>query len=143
MPLIPYEPFRNLENWKRDLDRFFNEFPSNLRIGNQIPRTDVYETEKEVVVICEMPGLEKKEDIHIDVSGNRLDIAGTFHSTTEVKEEEMHRKERFTGHFQRSVLLPAQVKNEGITASYKKGILEVRMPKVEPDTKNRIDIQFH
>lgn len=78
MPLIPYEPFRNLENWKRDLDRFFNEFPSNLRIGNQIPRTDVYETEKEVVVICEMPGLEKKEDIHIDVSGNRLDIAGTF-----------------------------------------------------------------
>ncbi|MEB3103430.1 Hsp20/alpha crystallin family protein [Ferviditalea candida] len=143
MVMIPYEPFRHLEHWKRDFDRFFNEFPSFLRAENNLPRMDVYETEKEVVATCEIPGLEKKEDIHIDVNEDRLEIGGVFQGTTNVENEQMHRKERFSGRFQRLVTLPAHVKNEGVTASYKNGILEIHMPKAEPHAKKRIDIQFH
>lgn len=143
MSLIPYGPFRNLEHWKRDLDRFFNEFPASLRLGNNVPRMDVYETDKEVVVTCEIPGLEKKEDIDIDVNGDLLVIRGMIQRANEVEDEQMHRRERFTGRFQRSVVLPARVKNEEVTARYKNGILEIRMPKAEPTTKNRIDIEFH
>ncbi len=143
MSLIPYEPFRNLENWRKDIDRFFNEFPAGFRAGGHFPSMDVYETEKEVVAACEIPGLEKKEDIRIDVDGDRLDIGGVFQNAKEAREELMHRKERFTGRFQRSVTLPARVKSEGITASYKNGILEIRMPKAEAGQRNQIDVQFH
>jgi HSP20 family protein len=140
--LTPYEPFGALEHWRRDLDRFFNDFPASLRPGSGFPRMDVYET-KEVVVHCEIPGVEKKEDIHIDVNGDRLTVGGVYHSSRELKEAQMHRRERFEGRFQRSVTLPAQVKNEGITASYKNGLLEIHLPKQEPGSNNRIDIEFH
>lgn len=145
MPLIPYEPFRHLEGWKRDLDRLFNDFPAFVR-GDQtfgVHRIDVYETDNEVVATCDIPGLEKKEDIQIDIDGNMLTISGTINRTNEVKEEQMHRQERFFGRFQRSVSLPAAVSEEGVTATYKNGVLEVRMPKAKPQSKRQIDIRFH
>ena len=141
MPLIPYEHF---DNWRRDLDRFFNEFPSQFRNSMFGPhRIDVYETENEVVVSCEIPGLEKKEDIRIDVEGNVLSVSGTVNRTHEVKEEQMHRRERFYGRFQRSVTLPVDVDEEGVTATYKNGILEIRLPKAKPQARRQIDVQFH
>ena len=141
MPLIPYE---HLDNWRRDLDRFFNEFPNQFRNSMLGPhRFDVYETENEVVVSCEIPGLEKKEDIRIDVEGNVLSVSGTVNRTHEVKEEQMHRRERFYGRFQRSVTLPAEVDEEGVSATYKNGILEIRLPKAKPQSRRQIDVQFH
>jgi HSP20 family protein len=144
MALIPYEPFRHLENWKRDLDRFFNEFPLQFRgqeFGAQ--RIDVYETENEVVASCEIPGLEKKDDVQIHVDNNVLTISGSINKTHEVKEDQIHRQERFYGRFQRSVTLPAAVNEDEVTATYKNGVLEIRMPKIKPPEKKRIDVQFH
>ncbi len=145
MSLIPYEPIRRLEQWRRDLDRFFTDFPANLGFREDfgVHRVDVYETESEVVASCEIPGLEKKEDVHIEINGNVLTVGGVINRSEEIKDEQMHRKERFTGRFQRAITLPAQVKSEGVKATYKNGILEIRMPKAHPDTKNRIDVEFH
>jgi len=140
--LTPYEPFQSLEHWKRDLDRFFNDFPASLRPGSSFPRMDVFETDREVVVHCEIPGVEKKEDIHIDAEGDRLTVGGVYHSANEWKEAQAHRRERFEGRFQRSVTLPAKVREEGIFASYKNGVLEIRLPKQEPRSGRKIDIEF-
>lgn len=146
MPLVPYEPFRHLENMRRELDRFFtNDFsifkPGSQNFGNL--SVDVYETESEVVATCDIPGLEKKEDVNIDIDNNILSISGSVNRVNEVKEENMHRQERFVGRFKRSIALPSNVSSEGVKATYKNGVLEVRMQKLQGDTKKRIDVQFH
>ncbi|WP_276351897.1 Hsp20/alpha crystallin family protein [Cohnella caldifontis] len=149
MPLVPYEPFRHFENMRRDLDSFFSRdwpmLPAGLSREMGLGRisVDVYETENEVVAACEIPGLEKKEDVNIDVGDNVLSISGTLNRVNEVKEENIHRQERFFGRFHRSVALPTAVSAEGVTATYKNGVLEVRMPKKKGDSKQRIDVQFH
>jgi HSP20 family protein len=134
-----------MDVFRRGLDRFFHDLPSAFSFGEGvgIHRTDVYETENEVVVSCEVPGLEKKEDVQLDVNGDVLTIAGVIHRSNEIKAEQMYRSERFTGRFQRQISLPSPVKEEGIKASYKNGILEVRMPKASPGERKRIDVQFH
>jgi HSP20 family protein len=146
MPLIPYDSFRNLEHWRRDIDRMFSHLPTLFsseveRLG--VPRLDVYETESEVVATCDIPGLARKEDVHIDVEDNVLTISGTIQRMNEIKEEHYHRQERFMGRFHRSVTLPARVSPEGVQATYKNGVLEVRMPKQKPGTKRKIDVDFH
>jgi HSP20 family protein len=147
MSLIPYEPFRHLESMRRDLDRFFPTDFSTLRTGFGqhfgTPSIDIHETENEIVATCDIPGLEKKEDVNIEIDNNILSISGAVNRVNEVKKENMHRQERFVGRFQRSVTLPSRVSSEGVKASYKNGVLEIRMPKLQMDTRKRIDIEFH
>lgn len=147
MPLIPYEPFRRLENMRRELDRFFTaDFPAfrtGLAQNWGTPSLDIHETENEVVVTCDIPGLEKKEDVNIDIENNVLSISGSVNRVNEVKEENLHRQERFAGRFQRSVTLPSRVASEGVKATYKNGVLEIRIPKLQADTRKKIDVEFH
>ncbi|MDH4617746.1 Hsp20/alpha crystallin family protein [Brevibacillus sp. AY1] len=147
MSLIPYKPFRHLENMRKELDHFFNDdfmtFRTSIGQGLGTLNIDIHETENEVVATCDIPGLEKKEDVNIDVDHNMLTISGSINRVNEVKEEQMHRQERFVGRFQRSVALPSRVNTEGIKATYKNGVLEIRMPKIQADNKKKIDIQFH
>ncbi|TCT26679.1 HSP20 family protein [Melghiribacillus thermohalophilus] len=149
MPLIPYEPFRRLEHMKRELDHFFsNDFPSltfrdEFKPIFQTPRADVYETEKEVVARCDLPGIENKEDVRIEVDTHSLTISGKISRTREVKEEKFMTQERHEGSFHRTIPLPASVSSEGVKATYKNGVLEVRMPKTGDEQKRKIDIEFH
>lgn len=146
MPLVPFEPFRRADHWKKEMDKFFNEgLPSAFGFQQEFgaPRMDVYETEREVVAHFEIPGLEKKEDVDIQVEQQTLAIVGTVHKVHEAKEEQYHRKERYSGRFQRTVALPAEVQAEGTVATYKNGILEVKMPKVQNSARKRIDVEFH
>lgn len=142
MSLIPYQPFRRLEQIRKDLDRFFPDF-SWLNQEFEIPRIDVYETENEVIASCEIPGIENKDNIRIDVQEQHLTISGVINKMEEEREENYFRKERFSGRFQRTVPLPCPVSAEGSQATYKQGILEVRMPKLKQNPGKRIDIQFH
>ncbi|MFD0715771.1 Hsp20/alpha crystallin family protein [Paenibacillus sp. GCM10027626] len=147
MALVPYEPFRHLENIRREFDRVFSGDFSGLRSGLSQHfgnlSVDVHETDNEVVATCDIPGLEKKEDVHIDIDRNALAISGTIKRESGLEEEHMHRKERFVGRFHRLVNLPSPVSSEGVTASYKNGVLQIRMPKLQGDTKKKIDVQFH
>ncbi|MCY8405122.1 Hsp20/alpha crystallin family protein [Bacillus sonorensis] len=145
MPLVPYEPFKHLNTIRREFDRVFADFPATFggEHGFGGIRVDVHETENEIVASCDIPGLESKEDVHIDVENNMLHISGSINRSNEVKEENVHRKERFVGRFHRSVALPGPVSNEGITAAYKNGVLEVRMPKNRQEQKRRVDVEFH
>ncbi|MDK2824626.1 MAG: hypothetical protein PWQ67_1973 [Clostridia bacterium] len=144
MPLVPYDPFRNLENMRRELDRFFTlPFTTGMDTNFGVPRIDIYETENEVIASCDLPGLEKKEDVNIGIENNVLSISGKISRVKDIKEEQLHRQERFVGRFQRSITLPANVSPEGIKATYKNGVLEVRIPKAKTDTRRRIDVEFH
>ncbi len=145
MALVPYDPFRQLSNMRREFDRLFSDFPIHFdhEQGLGSIRVDVHETENEVVATCDIPGLEKKEDVDIDIENNRLSISGSINRTDEIKEENMFRKERYVGRFQRMITLPSPVSHEGVKATYRNGVLEVRMPKLVKDTKKKIDVDFH
>lgn len=144
MSLVPYDPFRQLSNMRREFDRFFSELPISFDNEHGIGgiRVDVHETENEVVATCDLPGLEKKEDVDIDIQNNRLSISGSIKRTNEIKEENMLKKERYTGRFQRMITLPSPVSHDGVKATYKNGILEITMPKVAKDVKKKIDVSF-
>ncbi|MFD1708156.1 Hsp20/alpha crystallin family protein [Siminovitchia sediminis] len=145
MALVPYDPFRQLSNMRREFDRFFSDFPISFdnEQGLGSIRVDVHETENEVVATCDIPGLEKKEDVDIDIENNRLSISGSINRTNETKEENMFRKERYAGRFHRMITLPCPVSHDGVKATYKNGVLEVSMPKLMKDTKKKIDVDFH
>ena len=145
MDLTPYDPFRHLSNMRKDFDRLFSDFPMDFDREHNLGgiRVDVHETDSEVVATCDIPGLEKKEDVNIEIENNILMISGSINRTNEVKEENMHRKERYVGRFHRSVSLPSTVKTEGVKASYKSGVLEVRMPKLMKENNRKIDVEFH
>jgi HSP20 family protein len=147
MSLVPYHPFRHLESLRRDFDRFFStDFPQLFsRFDEQInmPRLDMHETENEYIVSCDLPGLERKEDVNIDVNNNVLTISGTIQRNQDIKEEQLHRRERFFGRFQRSITLPTNAATENIRASYKNGVLDIHIPKIKSDTTKQINIEFH
>lgn len=138
MPFLPGDRLRNLDMLKRE---FINMFPDIVPELNS-PRIDVYETETHVVASCEIPGLENKEDIDIHIEDHTLTLSGTIHKVHEVREEQLYRRERFSGRFERTVSLPAAVTAEETRASYKNGILEIRMPKAKLDRRKKVDIDF-
>lgn len=145
MALVPYDPFRQLSNMRKEFDRMFADFPFSFENERNFGgiRVDVHESENEVIATCDLPGLEKKEDVNIDIENNRLSISGSINRSNEVKEESMFRMERFSGRFHRSVSLPSPVSHEGVKATYKNGVLEVRMPKLMKDNSKKIDVDFH
>jgi HSP20 family protein len=144
MALVPYDPFGML---RRD----FGSFPRLLDddwLGAHFAamprvRVDVRETPTEVIVSAEIPGLEKKEDVHITVHDNHLHLSGTIERVGEQKDEHFHRTERYHGHFSRTIPLPTSVDDSKAKASYKNGILEVCLPKLQQQVGRHIDVDFH
>ena len=144
MGLVPNDPLRHLARMRRDFDRFFSEFPATIE-GQFFPggiRVDVHETESHVIAVCDIPGIGRKEDIHVEVFNNTLTISGTADRTSEMKAENMFRRERHAGKFRRTVRLPSPVEEDGVSATYRNGVLKVRMVKRIIDDKKPIDVKF-
>lgn len=148
MSYLPDDAFKRLANVRKDFDRMFAAFPFDMsffdnmlgNLGNM--KVDVHETDTEVVATCDIPGVEKKEDIQIDVAHNVLSISGFMNKATEVTGENMFRQERYAGNFHRSISLPSPVSRNGVKATYRNGVLEVRMPKTTQIIDDKIDVEF-
>jgi len=148
MSLLPDDPFKQLANIRKDFDRMFAAFPFDMHFfdnmlgnfGNM--KVDVHETDTEVVATCDIPGLEKKEDIQINVAHNMLTISGFINKATEVNGENTFRQERYAGSFHRAISLPSPVSQNGVKATYRNGVLEVRMPKTTQVIEHKIDVEF-
>lgn len=87
--------------------------------------------------------MEKKDDVRIEIRDDVLTISGTIKRKQEIREEQMHRKERFIGRFQRSIRLPHSVVPDQASASYKNGILEIQMPRAGAGNQRLIDVNFN
>lgn len=95
------------------------------------PVVNVSETEKEISVDAELPGLEVK-DVDVSLDNGSLVIKGEKKFEGEEKKDNYHRIERSYGSFARTVPLPAKVNPKGIKAKFEKGVLHVTLPKAEP-----------
>jgi HSP20 family protein len=138
--VTPWKPFMGLTRWETEMERLFNDFfgrklgPSwpERWVGAEMttPALDVYEDKDDIVVKAELPGLGK-DDIQVNISDSELTLKGEKKKEEKIEEEDYYRGERSYGAFTRSVDLPADVQADKVKASFKDGILEVRLPKTE------------
>ena len=110
--------------------------------GRNLPRVNIYQTDKDVVLKAEIPGVAK-EDLNIYVDENLVRLAGQIKRDHEFKDENIFRSERYYGSFSRSIPLPVEVNSEEAKAQYRDGILSITLPKAQPERikGRRIDIQ--
>ena len=140
MSLLPDDSFKQLSNVRKDFDRMFSAFPFDLSFFDNMlgnfggMKVDVHEIATEVIATCDIPGLEKDDDIQINVEQHMLSIRGSINTTTEIKEENMFRQERYAGSFHRSISLPSPVSRDAVKATYRNGVLAVRMQKTVQNT---------
>ncbi|MEX0930897.1 MAG: Hsp20/alpha crystallin family protein [Candidatus Paceibacterota bacterium] len=133
-------------------DEFFNdEFmrnPWSLLRGTQVveelekrlfPRTDVSETDKEVKVVADVPGVDP-DDIEIDVRGHRLVLSGSSERKHR-SDEKPYTHERTYGEFRREFTLPSDVDEDRVQAVYEDGVLHITLPKVVHGKRKKIKIE--
>lgn len=101
--------------------------------------SEVEETENEIVVRIELPGMDKK-DCQVTIEGNRLILTGRKHFERVNDDSEFHVMERAYGAFQRSIALPKNVRDELAEASYRNGVLTIRLPKQETAQSRSIPV---
>ncbi|OGO30630.1 MAG: hypothetical protein A2Z29_11060 [Chloroflexi bacterium RBG_16_56_11] len=126
----------------RPLDTFedIEEIIGNAFDAGLMPKVDMYEEGKELVVKAELPGLRKK-DLDVRVDGDVLTIKAEKKEEKETKEDSYYTRERNFGRFVRYITLPNRVDAEKVTATLKKGLLEVRLTKVEEPETKRIEVK--
>jgi HSP20 family protein len=137
MALVRWDPARELASMEIDrLHNMFSNFYGEGLSRTWVPPVDIYETSQhEVVVKAELPEM-KREDISVTFENNVLTLTGERKISDEVSSDRFQRLERFYGKFSRSFTLPSTVDASNISASYKDGVLTVRLPQRE-ETKPR------
>jgi HSP20 family protein len=151
--LAPWRPFTDLTRWERDMERMMDDFfDRRMRpwwperwfraegFLTNAPALDVFEDKDDLVVKAELPGMEK-DNVEVNLTDHTLTIKGEKRKEEEVKEEKYYRSERSYGSFVRTLELPATVQVDKIKASFKNGILEIRMPKTEEAKTKEIKIK--
>jgi HSP20 family protein len=144
MALVRFEPFRELAALQNEMGRWMSTLagattPGNGQSSNWLPAVDVWETDNEVVLSFDLPGIPE-DKITVELDDNVLTVSGERERTQEHTSERFYRFERRFGTFSRSVTLPAGVTEGDITANYKDGVLEVRVPKPEEQKPKRIRV---
>jgi HSP20 family protein len=131
--------FQEMERMQARINRLFDSsFPGGLSpappgedfFSLEI-RTDLRETEKEIIITCDLPGMDKNK-IDLRIEDGNLVISGKRSSDQEKKGKGFYRRERSYGSFERVIALPGKVDESGIKATYEKGVLTVRLPKLKP-----------
>jgi HSP20 family protein len=142
MPLFSFQREMN-----RMFDNFFrgwNEWPvARLESDTAFyPGVDVMETENEYRVKAELPGMDEK-DVHVSLLQSTLTIKGEKKEETEDKGKDYHQIERHWGAFYRSIPLPTGIDGSKADASFKKGILTIKLPKTVDAKKETKEIPVH
>jgi HSP20 family protein len=142
-PIALQSDFEDL--WRNFSEPFFDGFRNRLPAAFQtrsLPLMNVSETEQTYVVALELPGLDVK-DVNIELMGNQLHVWGERKWDDDKKEKEFHRVEWQYGTFSRTLMLPdnLRLERDAIDATFHKGILEIRIPKVEPTPSAKIPIK--
>jgi HSP20 family protein len=132
MALVRWDPARELASMEIDrLNHMFSNFYGEGFSRSWVPAVDIYETpQHEVIIKAELPEM-KREDIGLTFENHVLTITGERTLDEQVPRDRFQRMERFYGSFSRSFTLPPTVDAALITASYKDGVLTVRVPQRE------------
>lgn len=140
---VANSPFVSLQ---REIDRLFDDFTrgfptfSGNGAAGLMPSMDVSETDKEIEITAELPGLEEK-DVQINMSDNLLTIRGEKKAEKEQKDKNYRIVERSYGSFERTFELPEDTNADAIKANISKGVLKVTVPKPAPAQSKKIEVK--
>jgi len=152
--VTPWRPLTDLTRWEREMDRMMDDFFGRRlrpwrpffwsRGGDSeliAPALDVYEEKDEIVVKAELPGMTK-DDIEVDISDTHLVLKGEKKKEEKLEEEDYFCCERSYGAFHRSLEIPKGVQADKVKASFKNGILEIRLPKTEEAKSKELKVKI-
>ena len=136
-----------------EMERYFDEMFRNpfallnsplmtrTGAGAQVlsPSVDIYEEDGKVVVKAEVPGVDR-DDLDVTITDDTLTISGEKKQESKVEKKNYHRVERRYGSFRRSFRLPEGVNGNKAKASFKDGVLEIRIPRAKESKQKKIEI---
>ena len=153
MALERWNPLRDIEGMRKDMDRIWEEIFPFRRGGaswkkpaeksSVAPAIDIIDKENEIVVRAEMPGVGK-DGIDVSMQDNVLTVRGEIKEDkedNEFKEENFYYSERETRQYLRSIEMPFKINPDKIKATLKDGLLIIRLPKAGEIQPRKITIE--
>lgn len=145
-----WDPFRDLEDFEHRLASTLGRAISKpngdrteaITTMDWAPLVEITEDDKEFLVKAELPGL-KKEDVKVTVEAGVVTISGERKTEKEEKTRKYHRVERAYGKFERSFALPDDADGAKVSADFKDGVLQVRLPKAEKPASKALDVKIN
>jgi HSP20 family protein len=133
MTIVRWEPLRELGTLQTEMNRLFNtvfDQPAgpNDQARRWVPAMDLVETDDHFVLRADLPGLSE-DDVKIELEDNVLTISGDRKAEHEERQAGFYRVERAFGTFSRALTLPTGIDADSVTATFDRGVLEVRIPK--------------
>jgi HSP20 family protein len=148
--MMRWDPFQDLRSAQDEMAQMSPMLAHALGLHTQrqgstrttawAPALDIAERTDAYLVTVELPGL-KAEDLDITMEDGLLTIQGERQSTSDSADQQVHRVERHSGSFRRSITLPTHVMAEGTQASFEDGVLQILVPKAEEATPKRIQVR--
>jgi HSP20 family protein len=148
MNIIRWDPFEEAGTLRRSMDRMLDEFFTRRpgRDGRDLaaldwePAVEMFETDRDVVVRAEMPNIDPKT-VDVTVTDGVLTLRGATRHEEEHTGRNYFRRELRAGAFRRTLSLPTEVKSAEAKATYKDGVLEVKLPKSERVRPTSVKVQ--
>ncbi len=139
--LVRWQPWTELATLQTDMSRLMNGLleGNGKSVQSWVPALDVWETENEIVYAFDLPGIPE-DDISVEVEDGSLTVSAERGRTNELSEDRFYRFERRHGTFTRTIGLPQGVSEDGITANYENGVLEIHAAKPEQTKPRRIEV---
>ena len=150
-----WDPFRELDHLRREVERMFQDFGVNLPSGGKrtpaflpgqgargmYPLLNIADDENNIYVEALAPGVDP-QSFDVAVQENTLRISGEKQAlSTDIEPDAYHRHERSAGRFTRTIGLPVEVNTENMEAQYKDGVLLIRLPKAESAKPRQIQVE--
>lgn len=141
--MIRWSPLQELSRLRGEIHRILGsplaEWPDR---ASEVwgPATDLYEDSDGLTIQAELPGM-RREDIDVSLRGESIVISGERKHEEERREGGSYQSERYFGRFERSIPLPYAVDESGVTATYRDGVLSIRLPKSEEAKRKQIQVK--
>ena len=152
MTLSKWQPFQELSNIRKQMDRLFEDMLSSgdhnwMGLHNMggmwTPAVEVQETDQELVLKAQIPGIDAK-DLDVEVSEDRVTISGEHkeEKRTEDQDQNYFHSEFHYGQFQRVITLPMPIKTDQIKSDFQHGVLTLTMPKMKAEPKKVVKVNL-